>query len=517
MAKIVPIEKVSEITESYIDKVMHQHYSKDVTKKLTPLFSKTLAFDYKQKARNLDWLFKGATTITIQPDAEKILVDLLRDDAPGIRVLTDFLKSVGATYTADQLQNSKCTWKKQEMRISRVIQMASDSDILKAILARDKYSGRIRRAYEDIGVAKIDSVTDTVHLSAITNHSNDTTDVTDGKFIWVRTSNHLYECIDISQSEMVVRKKINDINLEDTLGQIDAGTVILSIEINDFITASSGGVNSCFGFGGMHHLGWMNYFRSDFGIMVYMQNKSDRFSKVGRQWLLMKMTEGAQDFDAPAFKFQNAYGRIKKSHTDLVTQFLLEEIEKKWGYTRADFHKVTDGILNAVMVSDPCMSQGGSHSRHSGFTDSAFSNSAPGFMLKEDKAYKGQYIAFQGMGIESKYQDGRSLVFNFPDAMNPAGVVTNSGNFQGNQASRKGSSTGIIPPARLVKCAATGASVLDKECTMMPDGSWIQTDILIRSFDPLAIPAEEPKVVEMAPMVEDTISEEELQFESDDF
>ena len=70
---------------------------------------------------------------------------------------------------------------------------------------------------------------------------------------------------------------------------------------------------------------------------------------------------------------------------------------------------------------------------------------------------------------------------------------------------------------RLVKCAATGASVLDKECTMMPDGAWIQTDILIRSFDPLAIPAEEPKVVEMAPMVEDSISEEELQFESDDF
>lgn len=519
MAKIVPIENASDVSEAYIKNVMHQHYNNEITSDITPLFLKTFVHDYKQKARNLDWLFKGKTTITIQPDAEKILADLIRDDAYGIKILLDFLKSIGATYTAEQLQDSKCTWQKQEMRINRVIQQNSDNDIIKAIMAKDKYSGKVNRTFTVVGVAYVDSVTDTVHIKQnMSSHGNSASDVTDGTHIWVRSGGaHLYECIAESQSEMVVRKNINDINLTDTLTQIDAGTVIMSIEINDFITASSGGVNSCFGFGGMHHLGWMNYWRADFGIMVYMQNKSDRFSKVGRQWLLMKMTENGQDFEAPAFKFQNAYGRIKKSHTDLVTQHILAEVERKWGYKREDFVKITSGGLNAVIVSDTCMSEGGSHGRHSGFTDSSFSDRAPGFMLKEDKAYKGQYLAFQGFGEGSKYQDGRSLIFNFPDAINPKGIVTNSGNFQGNQTNRKNSSTGYIPPARLVTCAATGDTVLDKECTMMPDGSWIQTDILIRSFDPEAIPAAPTKVVVEEVIAEEKLSDEELQFDEDEF
>lgn len=520
MAKITPISKASEISETYIEKVMHQHYSHEITKDITPLFLKTLEHDYRQKVKNLDWLFKGETTITIQPDAEKILADLKRDDAYGIKILLNFLKSIDATATAEQLQKGKCSWNKQEMRINRVITQANDSDIIKAVIGKDRYSGKVRRAGETNGISQVDTLTDTVHLHTdMTSRANDSRDATDGQHIWVRTNNKLYECIDKSQSQMGVRRQVDEINLEETLGQIDAGTVVMSIEINDFITASSGGVSSCFGFSGMHHLGWMNYWRADFGIMVYMQNKSDRFSKVGRQWLLMKMTEDGVDFEAPAFKFQKAYGRIKKSHTDLVTTHIMEAIEEKWKFKRSDFVKITNGSLNATMVSDTCLSSGGSHGKHSGYTDTAFSEHAPGYQLKEDKAYKGQYLAFNGFGgVESRYQDGRSLIFNFPDALNPKGIVTNSGNFQGNQTNRQQSSTGYTAPAKLVTCEATGKTVLDKTCTHMPDGTWVQTDILIRSFDPAAIPVVEEKPEEAhVEIVDEVLSDDELKFDEDDF
>lgn len=521
MAKLQPIEKVSGINEQYIIQSMKQHYSAAQTSEMTPLFIKTLVHDYKMKAKNLAWLFGDDTTITIHPEVEKVLADLIRDDAPGIRILTDYLKSVGATYTAEQLQNSKCTYKKQEMRVSRVIQMTSeDLDIIKAVISGDKYEGEIHRT--DLDMSALFPVDNTLGVSIIdptSRHVRQSTDVTDGGVVWVRRADGLYDCFSPDQAKFRVKKNIHRINIEDTLSQIDAGTVVLSIDLNDFITASSGGVSSCFGFGGMHHLGWMNYWRSDFGIMVFMQNKQNRYSKVGRQWLLMRMTENGRDFDAPVFKFQKPYGRIKLSHTRLVEEFIFKKIKEKWGYNKSDFDYITNGNLTATEVSDNCMAEGGSHGRHSGYTDSAFSSAAPGYALKENKAYKGQYTAFPKL-ISTQYQDGRSLIFNFPDAMNMKGIVTNSGNFQGNQTHRSKTSLGYIPPAHIVTCAATGKEVLDKECTMMPDGTYVLTEVLIKAFNPEAIPEiqEDTGYVEPEAVIEELIiTEEELAFDVDEF
>lgn len=518
MATLTPIEDVSDISEAYIMQVMQQHYSSSITRKITPFFLKQMVYSYKQKAKNLDWLFKGKTTITIQPDAEKILKGLLSESAYGIREITGFLKSVGATYTAKQLQDNKCTWNKQEMRISRVISLSADSDIIKAVLAKDAYSGSVTRNPSSNGIVNVDQVTDTVILKDLTRWNRDSFDVTDGSNIWIRSSSKLYECIHKSQSSMSIKRAIDEIDIVGSLAQIDSGTVVMSIEINDFITASNGGVSSCFGFTGMHHMGWMNVWRADFGIIIYMQNKSDRFSKIGRQWLLMKMSEDGEDFEAPTFKFQRPYGRIQRSHTELVTSYVFDAIKEKWGYIPSQFIKITDGNVQAVSVSDNMLQEGGSSSRHSGFFDRSFASESPGYQLKEDVAYEGQYLAFPGMGKDSKYQDGRSLIFNFPDALSPAGQPTNSGNFESHQAKRSSSGIGANKPARLVKCAVSGEEVLNLECTRMPDGSMVKTSILIKSFNP-ALVEDEPKkeVVEVTPVVEAILPEEVLQFDEDDF
>jgi len=519
MAKATPIENVSEITDDYIERVLKGHYSGNLTKQLTPLMIKTLAFDYKQKARNLDWLFKGKTTITITPDPEVILKNAMKEDSYGIRTLSSFLDSIGATFSGETLQDGKCNYKNQSMRISRVISNTGSTDLVKAVLAKDSYSGNI--IIRNIGrndLYTYNPETDTVSTGDI-RRSKKSTDLTDGEHFWYRNSAGYYECATVEQAEMKVKRAIDDIHLQECLSQLDAGTVIMSIEINDFITASSGGVSSCFGFGGMHHMGWINYFRADFGIMVYMQNREDRFSKVGRQWLLMKMTENGEDFEAPAYKFQKPYGRIQKSHTNLVNAYVLAAIKDKWGYKEKDFEKITSGNISHCSVSDTCLQRDGSHSRHSGYTDTGFGDSAYGMQLKEGTAYKGQYMAFPYVSQHSsRQQNGRSLIFNFPDALDMSGQPTNSGNFESHQNSRTDSPTGYIPPYKVVTCSVSGESVLNAECTMMPDGTYVKTSLLIRAFNPDLVPEDEPATPEVVEVAEEApITEEELDFDEDEF
>lgn len=511
------IDDVKDISEEYITRTLKKHYNSSITAALTPLMVKTLTYDFKQKAKNLNWLFNGKTTVSISPDPEKTLKDLMQNNSGGINVLIDFLNGIGATYTAALLQESKCIYNKQEMRITRVIEMLPNiTDIVQAMLQGNSLRGNlIQDELLPYVKSTIAAKTETIMYSTKSSHSiRYGKDATDGTNIWIQQSNGFYECYPNKNYQAVVKRPIDDYDIHDITKQIDGSTVVLSIDPNDFITASNGGVSSCFGFSGMHHLGWMNYWRADFGIIAYVKNSNDRMYKTGRQWLLMKMTENNQMFEAPAFKFQKPYGKLTLAHTKLVEDFVFGKIKEAFGFTRNQFTRISSGSLQKASVSDTCMTTQGSHGIHSGYTDTSFMDSAPGYQLKADTAYKGQYVAFPYL-VSDNYHDGRSMIFNFPDALNMQGIPTNNGGFTANQTHRSKSSLGVIPPAKLVTCAATKKEVLDKECVQMPDGSFVLTEVLIKQYDPSAIPDIAKK--EETVIVQEEVQTYDMDFDEDDF
>ena len=518
--KINPIEKVSQITPQYIKDSIAAHYPAEVSSKVSDLFAHTLAFDYKQKAKNLKWLFGDNTSITIDADPEKVLKSLKANGAYGIQNILQFLDAQDATYTAEQLSEKKCTYQKQVMRVSRVIEMASkNADIIANILSGNhlQFSTIGSTTYSDVFSYNIRKLSFTERASINTRMEGNALK-TDGTCVIYKNSLDMYEVYGRDEVTVTPRGGIMDIDVNRALNQIKAGSVVVSMDLNDMITCSSGGVSSCMGFSGSYHNGWMNTFRADFGLIVFLKNEDDRFYKLGRQWLYARFTKDGQVFRSPALKFQRQYGGINNQHGELVRNFIFEKAEKAFGkeFALKNFDRITSGGLSPKETSLNV-----SGSPRAGYLDSGFDDGAVGFAMKENTLFKGQRCAFPAYQSCSYPNSGASVIFDFPDALALDGHPSHNGGFQGQTRRRTENMLGVIPPYKFVECSVTGNQVLDSECTFIPNqdgagGTYITTSLLVKAFDPKLLPQEEeveevPEAVAVAeePLIE--LSDEDLE------
>lgn len=498
--KITPITNVSQITPEYIKDSIAAHYPKEVSSKVSDLFAKTMAYDYKKKAKNLKWLFGDSPTVTLDADPEKVLASLKRQGAYGIKEILSFLDSVGATYTAKQLAVKKCTYQKQEMRITRVIDLAGNSsDLVKAILAESNLNINYSRSdlRQELGLFASDLGYS--YMEGMTKSFNRDSVWTDGKLFWFKNSRGFYEALDPKDIIFTIKGGIRDYDIDRALNQIQAGSIVISMDLNDMITCSSGGVSSCMSFSGSYHNGWMNTFRADFGLIVYMKNPDDRFYKLGRQWLYLRFTKDGQVFPMPAMKFQRAYGSITQQHTQLAADFIFQRAKEAFGWNENDFDKITNGGLSKLETSLNV-----SDSPRAGYLDTAFDFSCPGYGMKENTLFKGQRVPFPNMQACHYTHSGASLVFDFPDALAIDGLPSHNGGFRNNFRNRKDAQLGVIPEYKIVTCSSSGKELLDVECTFVPNldgigGKYIETSLLLECYDPNYVAQEVVAVMEAVP------------------
>jgi len=517
-SKIVPITKVSQITPQYIKDSMKSWYSADVTNKMTDLFAQTLAFDYKRKAKNLKWLFGDDTTITIDADPEEVLASLRKNDARGIRPVLAYLDSVGATYTAESLSNKKCTYNKQVMRVKRVIEMTlSDTSVSKTILSGQSFDYATKKPYTiDIKTGVAYTALGVVKAETANGRGKPETTFTDGDNLWVKAADGMYECHAEDNLTIVVKGGIRDHNIDQVLGQIQGGSIVLSMDLNDMITCSNGGVSSCMGFSGSYHLGWMMTFRSDFGLIAYLKNPDDRFHKIGRQWVHLRLTKDGMVFDTPAMKFMQNYGQLNEQHVELTSSHILKVFEDKFKIKASDFKKETGGSFGGTMASLNVTS-----GSKAGYLDGGQSRTCPAFALKKGTLSPKQPYAFPELS-GGNFEQGTQVVFDFQEALSIDGVISNGGQFSVISRSVSRPNTSGKAQYKLVTCDVTKESVLDVECTFIPDvsgagGKYIQSKLLLQAFDPELLPKEEPDVVEEPVVAEPETIEEDEDFDETDF
>jgi len=475
-----------EVTRDYIKASLEHHY-RSKGYKISDDMVTLLEYDYRRKVDNLDWLFQGKTRVRISPSKDEIYKSVLRE-----QTIADFLvlisKVLAATYDIS-LIDGYVTVNKQKTRISKAKEMLVNAEIpsdlgdigsryTKQTLSSNKNP---YRPYSDIDIKN--------HTSGFRTMGGLVS-----KPIGVTTV--------IGTDADVQRRwcNLDSIDTERVYQLAQGGDVVLSMDINDYITCSSGSVSSCMGFNGSYHLGWMMHFRSDFSLMAFTHDPRDQFHKIGRSWVFVKLTENGEKFARPFYKISKTYGAFTTSHCKAIDS-TIQDAAKTIGFTDKPRRVSNCGWGDndsKWMVSPNMRNVNGILGSSSGYFDWTISDTIP--IVEYNGEYKVTPFA------SSNYRRGPVTLLNFPDALDVFGEFTMEGHLTNLPNHPFPALHGWNEHYKqFVICSLSGKRVPVRDAIKLADGSWVDKFAAARVLSGKSLTLEEEPVAEQTAVVEPEI------------
>jgi hypothetical protein len=318
-------------------------------------------------------------------------------------------------------------------------------------------------------------------------------------------SHELFVCVHPKTNVLTNWNNTGGLDVNKIINAMNSTEVILSIDINDFITCSEGGVSSCMSMNNSYHLGWMMHFRSDFSIMTFTHKKGDSFYKTGRSWTFVKLTEDGLPFSRPFYKLSKIYQALNKGHINIVDNYIQKQAMDILNMKKPSKRvSGTDYGSNKHIVSPNMRNTTSGTVQGTGYFDWAVDDTVPIW------EFEGEFpvVPFS----PSNYKKGPICLLNFPDALDVDGAPTNEGAFRNTPEHNHSAFFGWNERYKqFVKCKATGKRMLLRDVLELNDGTFIDKALAanIISGAPVAQVIEEVVVEEATPVTIE-ISDDEI-------
>ena len=455
-----------EVDAGYIKRALeHCYYGTGYEDKFSDKLIRVLLSDYKKKAKNLAWYLKDENGrvrnyISLQPSAEKVLEDA-SSNSQKIRDILNWLKSVGAEFTAEEFISNKCVINKQTIKITKAI---ANRD-LSIPYTSSVFSASTGLANKGISIAidferYLKNNSDELDLKTLTKSI-----VRFTKFGVLCSSDDdlIIALIPPTYIKVTVKDTLAGLSPDDlskVFGNIGAEQMKVSIDLADMITSSTGNCNSCLSVDNIHHAGTIMYFRSDFSLIAFTHDANDRLKKHGRSWLFLRLTEDGFPRRIPFWKQQKAYGSVSNSHSLLLRDDIKKKTHEVLGFSNSHFTARSFSIekrhaspnVNAIM---------GSHTEAAGYIDTAGSDTYAWYMPKNQT---------------NDFDKNSETPLVFPDFINVQGELTNAVNFRNNHGSSRYYGS-LNPNIYEITCSVTGNIVLASDA-MEIEGIWFSKEAL---------------------------------------
>lgn len=485
-------EVYKDITKSYIlESLNHQYRGKGY--KFSDDLLTILESDFKRKARNLDWLFQGKTRIALQPSAES-LFQSLQDN----RDATDFItiaKAYGYTVDAQNFTSGYIVIDKQQVKFHKVV------EIMSKLQPPELPEELVGRLIEQRLVSKVNKYRPEMTLLSSNLHG-----------IGSVYSTHKKLCIAIHSNDSVTKvwtsSRFIDVDRINKL--LNSSEVIMSLDINDYITCSEGSFTSCMSMnsGSSRHLGWMMHFRSDFSVITFTHKKGESFYKTGRTWTFIKLTEDGRPYPRPFYKLSRVYGELNASHVTMVDTHIQDSITKNLNLGNPKKH--TDSKIarfgELKTIVSPNMQNTDSYYVGNGYFD------WPG----DSTTVWSRLPLWEYNGIfpvtpftQEVYSKGPVCILNFPDALDVFGNPTNKPLFENDSTHSHKTCFGWNEHYKqFVTCQATGVKTLLRDALEVTPGIYVHKDHAIsvlsgKTMDAITVPVTEvtistPQTIELS-------------------
>ncbi|MCI4436220.1 MAG: hypothetical protein JHC33_05345 [Ignisphaera sp.] len=457
------------MTKKYIRDALEHHYS-GMSYKFSQDLIDILYADYLRKKENLRWLFGDEDRIFINPSDDAIYDALFASEE--LRVFFDLAVDIlGSKLPKDLLLKGLIDVGKQQVKLSKAWDMIKESKNMPRAENKKYYSSTIIKAPSKYRVTK-----ERKESKQFTN---------EGTYNWFKLGN----CLVIASLEDAVYTLVTDFNTQRVSDQIQGNPVLLSLDINDYITCSSGSVSSCMSMGNSYHLGWMMHFRSDFSIMSFVHKKGDVHYKIGRSWLYLKLTEDGLVYPRPFYKISKRYGDLTRTHCSSIDSYIQEKA-RSLGFSYPTKRQDVTGWGNAdskYAVSMNMRNVSSFFSTNSGYFDWHIDEVTPIW------EYPGDYkvVPFTA----EVYKNGPVCLLNFPHALDVNGKPTVAGNFNDRISSDSRTLVGWAEKfPRFVECKFSGNRILLQDAIKIGDeyaDKRIVADMLLGNTTKVVVEQEE--------------------------
>lgn len=480
----------SGVNKAYIlDSLNYQYRGKNY--KFSDDLLTILESDFKRKAKNLDWLFQGQTRISVKPSAESLFNSI--SDNIHVMDFVTIARIFGYGIDAENFVAGYVIIDKQQVRLHKARELirSKTPPILSGDIADRLVSTRIR------------AVKNKYRPEAHLNTNNRITPVndliinTDGLVVSVHNKN-------VVNSSW--RSGVFDTDHISSL--LNSSEVIMSIDINDYITCSEGGISSCMSMNSSstRHLGWMMHYRSDFSVITFTHKKGDPFYKTGRTWTYLKLTEDGLPFARPFYKLSRVYGELNDGHVRAVDAYVQEHIREhlQLGEPKkhTDHKAVSYGSFKSIV--SPNMQNAGGNYNGTGYFDWPQDSTAVWSRLPLWE-YEGTFpvVPF----TSENYEKGPVCLYNFPDALDVDGNATTQSLFTNEPKHTTNTLIGWNERYKqFVTCSVTGAKTLLRDTIEVSKGVYMhkeQAAIILsgKTIEPVVVEevvAQEVKVVEVS-------------------
>jgi hypothetical protein len=246
-------------------------------------------------------------------------------------------------------------------------------------------------------------------------------------------------------------------------------------------------------------------FRSDFTVIAYTKSSGDDFTKAGRTWIYLRMTEDGMIIPRPFFTVMRPYGNINGAQYELIIKHIKTAIDENFGVSASDW-KPYDGLASDS-VSINCTGWGRWSGSRAPYIDwshakshypsfsalqKAFNKNPEGFT--QSKLQPGEAFPYDN----TNYPDGNTIILNFPDPLTLSGQLTASGILIAKGGGGTSKALGILGDMNETTCSITGKQILTRDALQMPDGKWVSHEAavaIIENKPDTAIEVKEEEVV----------------------
>lgn len=484
-------ETHKEVTKGYLKASLEYQYRGKGYKYSDDLLT-ILESDYKRKVRNLDWLFKGKTRVHLQPTADKVFKSI-KDQQPTADLIA-LATGFGYEVSAEEFVAGYIIIDKQRVRLAKSLEYIFSDKNLSNIGALPIEIGSRYTKHTIRGLSPNKYRPETLPSTS----KNGFFAVGDGYV------NNQGLIVNVHRNTEVAMDWTNtsSISIDKIMASMNSTEVILSIDINDYITCSEGSFSSCMSekSGSSRHLGWMMHFRSDFSVMTFTHKKGDEFYKTGRSWTFLKLTEDGLPFARPFYKLSRVYGELNQAHVSMVDNFIQEGIESAFHLGKPTKHTSREKTRygDIKYIASPNMQNTTSNAQGTGYFDwpSDDTSSLERLPIWE---YKGEYpvVPFDS----NNYKRGPVCLLNFPDALDITGEPTNEPRFNNTPEHHYQAFFGWNERVKqFVTCKASGKRMLLRDTIEIAPGEYLSKDIAISIIAGKPLTFEEtPEEVPVAP------------------
>jgi len=492
-------EVYADITKKYIHYSLNHHYRGKNYEFSDDLLT-ILESDFKQKARNLDWLFQGKTRVSLKPSNNDIFMSIQGDSS-----VSDFItvaEAVGYKVDTENFVNGYVIINKQQVKLHKVRELILAGK--PPILPKELSTRLVNTSISDPS----NKYTTKASYISVSNDFNMVGEVL------VRTKDLQVFIQPQSAITSTWKRGVNPFDTDYISTLLNSSEVVMSLDLNDYITCSEGSFSSCMSMNSTssRHLGWMMHFRSDFSVITFTHRAGDSFYKTGRTWTFLKLTENGLPYARPFYKLSRVYGELNNGHVSVVDTFIQKNVTENLGLSNPKKHTDHKSVYynDFKYIVSPNMQNTNSNYIGTGYFDWPSDNTTLWERLPLWE-YKGEFPVTPF--TQEVYAKGPMCLYNFPDALDINGNSTNKSLFTNEPANTYNNCFGWNEKYKqFVRCQATGSKILFRDALEISKGVYVAKEhaITLLSGGVTKIETIEPTIEEIPAFIEVELNDEDV-------